>query len=469
MRWRSLAVAGATACVVLSGSAATSATTPQNWLRYGYDAARSSTGPAGSGVTAANVAKLDRRQIAIDGTIDSSPLYATGARVRGGRHNVIVFTTTYGKTEVLDADSGAVLWRFVPPGYATYAGSPQITTMTPLIDLAAGAVFAGAPDGRIRRLALVDGHVEWTTTITRDPTHEKLASPLNLAGGLLLAATDGYIGDAPPYQGHVVSLNPKTGRIVGIWNALCSDRHVVMQPSSCPESDAAIWGRAAPVVDPSTGHLLVTTGNARFDDKRYWGDSMLVLSADASTLLAHWTPKNEQELNERDLDLGSSAPAVLAGGYAVQGGKDGELRLLNLKRLAGVNATTGGEVQTVDLPGKEMLFAAPAVWQGQYVFVANAAGTQAWILAKNHRLVLAWNSTNGGSSPVVSDGLLYVQWDGGIHVYEAATGSVVATLPIGDTHWQSPIVVDGRVIAAEGNANDHALTGTLNVFSLPKR
>ncbi len=418
MRWRSPAVAGATACVVLSGSAATSATTPQNWLRYGYDAARSSTGPAGSGVTAANVAKLDRRQIAIDGTIDSSPLYATGARVRGGRHNVIVFTTTYGKTEVLDADSGAVLWRFVPPGYSTYAGSPQITTMTPLIDL---------------------------------------------------AATDGYIGDAPPYQGHVVSLNPKTGRIVGIWNALCSDRHVVMQPSSCPESDAAIWGRAAPVVDPSTGHLLVTTGNARFDGKRYWGDSMLVLSADASTLLAHWTPKNEQELNARDLDLGSSAPAVLAGGYAVQGGKDGELRLLNLKRLAGVNATTGGEVQTVDLPGKEMLFAAPAVWQGQYVFVANAAGTQAWILAKNHRLVLAWNSTNGGSSPVVSDGLLYVQWDGGIHVYEAATGSVVATLPIGDTHWQSPIVVDGRVIAAEGNANDHALTGTLNVFSLPKR
>ena len=66
-------------------------------------------------------------------------------------------------------------------------------------------------------------------------------------------------------------------------------------------------------------------------------------------------------------------------------------------------------------------------------------------------------------------GLLSVQWDGGIHVYEAATGSVVATLPIGDTHWQSPIVVDGRVIAAEGNANDHALTGTLNVFSLPQR
>ena len=341
--------------------------------------------------------------------------------------------------------------------------------MTPLIDPSSGAVFAGAPDGRIRRLSLADGHVEWSTSITRDPTHEKLASPLNLAGGLLLAATDGYIGDAPPYQGHAVSLNPRTGRIVGIWNALCSDRHVVMQPASCPESDAAIWGRAAPVVDPTTGNLLIATGNARFDGKRYWGDSVIVLSPDASTLLAHWTPKNQQMLNERDLDLGSTVPAVLDGGYAVQGGKDGELRLLDLKHLAGVNAKTGGELQTVDLPGKAMLFSAPAIWQGQYAFVANSAGTQAWILGSNHRLVLAWNSPNGGSSPVVSGGLLYVQWDGGLHVYEAATGSVVAILPLGSTHWQSPIVIAGRVIAAEGNANDHALTGTLDVFALAAR
>ena len=55
----------------------------------------------------------------------------------------------------------------------------------------------------------------WATAITRDPTHEKLAAALNYANGLVLAATDGYIGDIPPYQGHVVTLNPVNGRIVG--------------------------------------------------------------------------------------------------------------------------------------------------------------------------------------------------------------------------------------------------------------
>ena len=40
-------------------------------------------------------------------------------------------TTTYGRTEAIDADSGKLLWRFTPPAYAGYAGSAQITTMTP--------------------------------------------------------------------------------------------------------------------------------------------------------------------------------------------------------------------------------------------------------------------------------------------------------------------------------------------------
>jgi hypothetical protein len=32
------------------------------------------------------------------------------------------------------------------------------------------------------------------------------------------------------------------------------------------------------------------------------------------------------------------------------------------------------------------------------------------------------------------------------------------------SHWQSPIVDGGRVIAAEGNANDHATSGVLDIY-----
>jgi hypothetical protein len=45
----------------------------------------------------------------------------------------------------------------------------------------------------------------------------------------------------------------------------------------------------------------------------------------------------------------------------------------------------------------------------------------------------------------------------------------VAQLASGDVHWQSPIVADGRVAVAEGNANDHVATGVLDVYALPGR
>ena len=86
--------------------------------------------------------------------------------------------------------------------------------MTPVADPGRAAIYAGAPDGRIRKLSVANGSVLWSTSITRDPTHEKLAAPLNFAHGLVIAATGGYIGDAPPYQGHVVTLRPANGRIV---------------------------------------------------------------------------------------------------------------------------------------------------------------------------------------------------------------------------------------------------------------
>src|SRR5207248_175837 len=129
-------------------------------------------------------------------------------------------------------------------------GSAQITTMTPQADPSRAAIYAGQPDGRIVKLAVASGALLWSTPITRDPTREKLAGSINFSRHLVLAATDGYIGDAPSYQGHVVSLDPSNGRIVGVWNSLCSDRHTLIQPSTCGASDSAIWGRSAPVVDP---------------------------------------------------------------------------------------------------------------------------------------------------------------------------------------------------------------------------
>jgi outer membrane protein assembly factor BamB len=447
------------------GGAGATGSLDVDWPMFGFTPARSDVGPSATGITASSLGKLRRQQVQLGGTADSSPIYLHDVVVAGKSRDVFFITTTYGITDAIDAVSGRTLWRFKPATYPSYAGSPQITTMTPVADPGRTAIYVGAPDGRIRKLAITDGRVLWSTSITRDPTHEKLASALNYAGGLVLAATDGYIGDAPPYQGHVVTLDPADGRIVGEWNSLCSDRDGLIQPSTCPASDSAIWGRSAPVVDPASGDLLVATSNGPFDGKTNWGDSVIVLSPNGSRLLKHWTPTNQEELNQNDVDLGSTAPALLGNGYFVQGGKDGLLRLLRLSSLAGVNPTTGGELQSEQLPGPTDLFSEPATWKGTWVFVANGAGTQAWRLAGG-RLHSAWSNGNAGTSPVIAGGLLYVQSSGAINVYEPTTGRQVGQLPIGETHWQSPIVVDGRVAAAEGNANDHATNGVLDIYRL---
>jgi outer membrane protein assembly factor BamB len=426
--------------LALTGSAAAA-----DWPEFGYSPGRQNVGPASTGITAANVAKLRRRTIQLDGTVDSSPISVGG---------VIYVTTTYGRTEAIDAKTGKVRWRFTPPTYNSYAGSAQISNMSPIADPDRTAIYAGAPDGVIRKLAIKNGKVLWQTKITRDPKHEKLTSSLNFSRGLVIATTGGYIGDAPPYQGHVVTLSPKNGHIAHVWNSLCADRHAIIQPSTCSASDSAIWARSGAVVLPN-GNLLVATGNAPYNGTTNFGDSVIELTPDAARVVAHWAPDNQDALNAQDLDLGSTAPALLSGGYLVQGGKEGKLYLLSrgLKLL-----------QTETTPGATDLFSAPAVWNGTWVFVADSAGTDAWQLRNGH-LQKVWSNGSSGNSPVIAGGLLYIQGNGGIHVYKPSNGHEVTVLPCGDAHWQSPIVVDGRVIAVEGDANQHLTSGTLDIYS----
>src|SRR5439155_21999677 len=182
---------------------------------------------------------------------------------------------------------------------------------------------------------------------------------------------------------------------------------------SRPASDSARWARAGAVVDPVTGRLLVATGNGPWSGRTDWGDSALELSADAGRLLQNWTPRNADVLESSDADLGSTAPALLGNGLALQGGKDGKLRLLTLRRLNGsahAAARKGGELQTLSTPGGVDLFTAPAVWhQGQttWAFVADGAGTAAYRLVKG-RLRRAWQNGHAGSSLVLAGGLLVV-------------------------------------------------------------
>ena len=396
----------------------------------------------------------------LDGTVDSSAIYLDG---------VLFVTTTYGKTEAINASTGAVKWRFTPPGYASWAGSAQITTATPVADPSEKWIYAASPGGRIYKLSTSNGHAVWSVSITHLASREKIAGSLNYAGGQVIAVTGGYIGDPPPYQGHVAIIDGANGRLLQVWNSLCANRAGLMVPSTCDASDSAIWGRSGAVVDPSTGDLLIATGNAPWDGRTNFGDAVVRLSSGATAVLGNYTPADTGQLNASDLDLGSTSPFVLDAGHIGQGGKDGKIRVLSVARMRGTTPHRGGELQIVSTPSGTDLFTAPAVWHtgfSTWLFAADNGATEAWHY-RNGQLTKAWQHPTGGTSPVVAGGLLWV-YDpgGGLNVYKPASGALVGTLPAGGGHWNSPIVVDGHVALPEGNANDHATSGVLDIWSV---
>ncbi len=148
----------------------------------------------------------------------------------GARRDLIVVTTTYGRTIAIDANSGALLWTFTPPGYAGWAGSAQITNASPIADPDRRFVYATSPNGLVHKLSLSSGREDsagaWPVSITRDATHEKLGSALNIDGPDVIATTSGYIGDIPTYQGHVVLITRASGRLLtGLQHALRKSPH----------------------------------------------------------------------------------------------------------------------------------------------------------------------------------------------------------------------------------------------------
>jgi len=156
----------------------------------------------------------------------------------------------------------------------------------------------------------------------------------------------------------------------------------------------------------------------------------------------------------------------------VQGGKDSILRLVDRANLPGV----GGELQQINLP--TLLYATPAVWTDArnrvWIYASFPQEIQAYQLQTNARgkssLVNVWNShagsTNGeGTSPVVSNGIVFVAMDNALLALDALTGkqlwsSANTRHTIGPVHWESPIVVNGWVYCSDEN-------GKLTAYALP--
>ncbi len=453
------------------------------WPTFDYDAARSGYDSADRSLSARNVGKLQRRwQISLGDVADSTPIYLSSVRVVDKSTPMLFQTAHDGTTYGIDADSGKVVWRFATHG-------PNITTSTPVADPARHVLYVPGVDGFVHQLDPASGAERhergFPVRITTMPSTEKDASPLNLAGDYLYAVTSGYFGDAPPYDGHLVTVRLSDGG-THVLNSLCSNLHTLPTPTSCSSNLSGIWARTGAVVDPDPalhGRVYVATGNGNFNTAsggHDYGDSVIALSRDGSRIEGSYTPADYAALESGDTDLGSTGPALLPREshsrtplLAVQGGKDALLRLLDRAHLGGL----GGELQRVDLGDR--LFSAPAIWndgKATSVVVGLPSGLKTYRLQTDvhgtSRLVAGWSThlndgTPEGTSPVIVNDVVFVASSGAILAFDARTGhalwssaSASARGSIGDVHWQSPIAVNGAVYCSDQD-------GHLTAYALP--
>ncbi len=380
--------------------------------------------------------------------------------------NGMLFVTVHaGKSYGIAAASGKVMWTFTTTGNG-------ITTSEPAYDTTANELYAGGVDGKIHRLSPTTG-VEDTThgfpvTITLATATEKDASPLNVANGYVYAQTSGYNGDAPPYVGHVVAISTSTGAL-HVFNTLCASQTTLINPSTCNQSDSGLWSRAGPVVDPDPamgGAVFAATGNGLYDPATGdYGDSILDLAPDMSVLQGYYAPSDALQLQQGDLDLGSTSPAPIPRQVTsstplmvVQGGKDQILRLVNRASLTGSTP-----LQTITLDAK--VYSAPAVYQipggPLYVYVGLPDGMYAYTLTTlggSSQLTQVWKTTSltlgsEGTSAAVRAGVVYVAASNELVALNATTGAVLGSAAIGAVHWESPMIARGVVYVTDESHN----------------
>ena len=499
------------ACAVLAGALAAPRARAADWLQFGVDAAHGSFNALERGYSTAGnqlgfVATLSA-------AVDAAPVFVENVPTALGTRDLLLAVSKDGALLALDASDGAQVWSAQPAGLGT------LTTGSPAVDAARAHVYAYGLDGKVHKYTISDGaeniDAAWPQVATLKPEIEKNAAALTIAAAgngrtYLYAVSNSYF-DTGDFQGHLTAIDLGSGA-QNVFNAQCSDLglHFVANgvtagggqndcpstPSPRPNQTAGsgIWGRAGAVYDARTDRVYFATGNGLFDpldaqgNGRDWGDSVLALQADGSGSFAQgmpvdsYTPDTWVNLLANDADLGSTSPTILpvpAGSsahLAMQGGKDGCVRLLDLDDLSGAGGAghVGGELRATSLPGNVnhcgdggnlgQFKAQAATWTNPsdgtaWVFIAHTSGIAAYRLTLDDadsmppELELMWSSTAAGTSPVIANGTLYYLAAGVLRALDAASGtplwSASDNLPI---HWQSPIVVNGRLYVFDQSA-----------------
>jgi hypothetical protein len=356
-----------------------------------------------------------------------------------------------------------VLWSThlspaVPTANLVCAGdiSPTVgITGTPVVDAARGEVFAvadelvnGAPAHFLVGLNLYSGVVELNENV--DPPGQETGAilqrtGLNLSNGNVVFGYGGNAGDCPTYSGWVVSV-PEGGGTPGFYQAV---------PIG---NDGAVWmGGAAPEVD-SAGNIWVAIGNGSSSTYDF-SDSVVELPPGLNPRTQYFAPTSWSSDNGSDLDLGSTAPALLSNGTALQIGKSSKAYLLNQANLGGISSPPQISACGSDADGGDAV-------EGTVVYVPCNSGVEA---IQTSPFGVSWHTSSGASGPPITAGGLV--WSiGGSQLYglNPANGQTAEQVVVGDqaNHFPTPSVGDGLLLAPSSD-QVHAFSGSAGLPGPP--
>ena len=487
-----------------------------DWLQFGADPRHSGTNPAENGY--ATVGNTLVYAATLPSPVDAAPVFVADVATPAGTRDVLLATTIDGSLLAIDSANGQLLWSHRALGAAT------LTQSSPAVGPDRQFVYGYGFDGKVHKYKIGDGvetvDAAWPQTVTLKPELDKVAAALTIAAvanghTYLYAVTDSYF-DIGDFQGHIVAIDLADGTHI-VFNPQCSSfatffiaNGATQGPAQndCPAipsgragqtANSGIWGRAGVTFDAALDRVLFTTGNGAFDPSNTagngmdWGDTVLAVHADgtggtAGMPLDSYTPMSYAALLATDADLGSTSPALIPTPalsrfphLAMQGGKDGCVRLLNLDDMSGTGAAghAGGELQAFPLPGVAdqctlggnlgTFKAQPAVWVDpddatSWVFIGHNSGFVAYQLTFDAMgfpgLATRWTASESGSSAIVANGIVYYVKSGSVHARDARNGqSLWSSNQIGAIHWQSPIVANGRLYVCDQS-------GTLSAYQL---
>jgi outer membrane protein assembly factor BamB len=385
----------------------------------------------------------------LDGAVYGQPLLIGG---------YVVAATENDTVYALQDTTGAIVWRThvgasVPQSALHGCGDifPLGITGTPSYDQSNGIVYVVAETTGYRHtlfgLSVANGAVKverYIPTPDGQQAWDQQRPALAITGGRVYVLFGGLAGDCGPYKGSVVGV-PVSGS------------GPIISYTTPTAREGAFWGPGGPVIGPvsaadATPALYVTNGNgaAVQGDPYDYSDSVTSLSLGLQRL-GYFAPATWPQDNANDLDLGSTQPALAAGGAVLIVGKRGTAYLLQAGSLGGV----GSRLAQADVC---KAFGTMAV-SGSVVYVPcrnvhGVTAVQVSVAAKEIRILWRGPSDADGS-PVIGGGAVWVTaWGSGtLYALNAATGAVLRRLSLGGQlpHFSSMSL-----------SGSHAYLGALN-------